>query len=114
MAFSPPASNGGSTITRYTVTATDSTTPANGGQTASGRRSPITVTGLDQRGHLHLHGDGHQRRGHRPPSSASNAVVPATVPDAPTIGTATAGNGSAVVAFTPPSTTAARPSPPTR
>ncbi len=28
------------------MTATDSTTPANGGQTASGASSPITVSGL--------------------------------------------------------------------
>ena len=40
------ASNGGSAITGYTVTATDPTTPANGGQTATGTTSPITVTGL--------------------------------------------------------------------
>jgi hypothetical protein len=36
VAFSPPASSGGAPITSYTVTATDETTPANGGQTASG------------------------------------------------------------------------------
>ena len=35
-------------------------------------------------------------------SAASNAVTPATVPGAPTIGTATAGNAQASVAFTPP------------
>ena len=34
------------TITGYTVTATDSTTPANGGQTGTGTGSPISVTGL--------------------------------------------------------------------
>ena len=41
-----PGFDEGSTITGYTVTAADSTTPANGGQTASGSASPITVTGL--------------------------------------------------------------------
>ncbi len=46
VSFSAPASNGGGTITSYTVTATDLTTPANGGQIASGTASPITVTGL--------------------------------------------------------------------
>ena len=44
VSFTAPASNGGSTITGYTVTATDSTTPANGGQTGTGTTSPITVT----------------------------------------------------------------------
>ena len=46
MSFGAPASNGGSTVRSYTVTATDTTTPANGGQAASGAASPITVTGL--------------------------------------------------------------------
>ncbi len=41
-----PGVDEGSTITGYTVTATDTTTPANGGQTASGASSPITVSGL--------------------------------------------------------------------
>lgn len=40
ISFSPPASDGGSSITSYTVTSTP------GGLTASGLASPITVTGL--------------------------------------------------------------------
>jgi len=40
--------------------------------------------------------------GTSPPSSPSNAVTPATVPDAPTIGTATAGNAQATVTWTAP------------
>src|SRR5204862_8282681 len=35
-------------------------------------------------------------------SGASNAATPATVPGAPTIGTATAGNGQATVSWTAP------------
>ena len=46
VSFTPPASNGGSTITGYTVTAKDNTTPANGGETGTGTTSPISVTGL--------------------------------------------------------------------
>ncbi|HBW18480.1 MAG TPA: hypothetical protein DEH11_05430, partial [Actinobacteria bacterium] len=46
VSFSPPSSNGGSPITSYTVTASDVTNPANGGQTATGAGSPLTVTGL--------------------------------------------------------------------
>ena len=45
VSFTAPFDNG-SAITSYTVTATDTTTPANGGQTASGASSPITVSGL--------------------------------------------------------------------
>ena len=36
-------------------------------------------------------------------SAASNSVVPVTIPDAPTIGTAVAGNAQATVSFTEPS-----------
>ena len=46
VSFGSPASNGGSPITGYTVTATDLTTPSNGGQTADGSDSPILVPGL--------------------------------------------------------------------
>ena len=46
VSWTAPASNGGSVITGYTVTAADATTPANGGQTISGAASPLTVTGL--------------------------------------------------------------------
>ncbi len=41
VSFTAPASNGGSTITGYTVTATDHTTSANGGETGTGATSPI-------------------------------------------------------------------------
>jgi Fibronectin type III domain len=44
--FSAPGSNGGSPISSYTVTAIDATTAANGGQTAVGAASPITISGL--------------------------------------------------------------------
>ncbi len=44
--FTAPASDGGSPITSYTVTATDVTRSWRGGQTATGTGSPITVTGL--------------------------------------------------------------------
>jgi phosphate transport system substrate-binding protein len=40
------AADNGSTITQYTVTATDGTNAANGGETAVGTASPILITGL--------------------------------------------------------------------
>ena len=40
VSFTAPVSNGGATITGYTVTATDTTTPANGGQTGTGSDQP--------------------------------------------------------------------------
>ena len=45
VAFTVPASDGGSAITSYTVTARDSTS-GNGGETATGSSSPVVVTGL--------------------------------------------------------------------
>ena len=46
VSFTPPASDGHNAITAYTVTATDTSHPANGGQTANGTLSPITVPDL--------------------------------------------------------------------
>jgi hypothetical protein len=46
VSFVQPAFHGASAITGYTVTATDTTAAANGGQTATGAASPIHVTGL--------------------------------------------------------------------
>ncbi|MFO0743518.1 MAG: fibronectin type III domain-containing protein [Candidatus Paceibacterota bacterium] len=58
---------------------------------------------IKQRYHLHLHSDSYKAQvGTSTPSSTSNSVTPATVPDAPTIGSVTAGNGQATVTFTPP------------
>jgi len=41
-----PGSDGGSTVTGFTVTATDLSNPGAGGQTATGAASPITINGL--------------------------------------------------------------------
>jgi hypothetical protein len=46
VSWSAPASDGGSTITAYTVTAVDSTTPANGGQTCTWTAGPLTCSVL--------------------------------------------------------------------
>ena len=46
VSFTAPATDGGSPITSYTVLATDTSNPANGGQSASGSSSPLTVTSL--------------------------------------------------------------------
>ena len=102
--FTPPSNNGGSTITSYTVTATDSTTPAHGGQTQSGSSSPITVTGLTNGDSYTFKVTATNAVGTGAASAASNAVVPLTVPDAPVIGTATGGNTEASVSFSPPDT----------
>lgn len=76
VSFSAPVDDGGSVILDYTVTATDTTTPGNGGQTATGAMSPILITGL-------MNGDGYtftvtarNAIGSSAPSAASAVVVP--------------------------------------
>jgi hypothetical protein len=102
--FSPPATDGGSVITGYTVTAVDSTDTYNGGQTASGTTSPVTVTGL-------VNGDSYtftvtatNALGTGPASAPSAILVPATESWPPTNATAIVppAPNTAVVAFTPP------------
>ena len=44
--WSAPDTDGGSPIAGYTVTATDSTTPANGGETCTWTSGPLTCTVL--------------------------------------------------------------------
>ena len=80
VAFTAPASDGGSAITSYTVTATDTTTPANGGQTATGAASPLVVTGLTNGDSYTFTVTATNGAGTGLASSPSNAVVPDTVP----------------------------------
>ena len=95
VSFTPPAPNGSSPITLYTVTSTP------GGITATGTASPITVTGLTNGTTYSFTVTATDSVGVTSvPSSASNSVTPATIPCAPTIVTATAGNALATVAFT--------------
>ncbi len=100
--FSPPTSNGGVHIRDYTVTALDRTDPARGGQTATRTGSPITVHGLTNGDSYTFTVQARNFYGKSRPSAPSNAVIPGTVPDPPTGVTATGGNQSASVAFTPP------------
>ena len=95
LTFSAPA-NGGSPITGYTATSTP------GGVTASGAASPLTVTGLTNGTPYTFTVRATNAVGDSAESPASNSVTPATVPGAPTIGTATAGDTQATVPFTAP------------
>jgi hypothetical protein len=74
VSFTAPAADG-SPISSYTVTATDQTTPANGGQTASGPGSPITVSGLTSGDTYTFTVTATNAIGTGPPSAPSNAVV---------------------------------------
>ncbi|MBF0485087.1 MAG: fibronectin type III domain-containing protein, partial [Candidatus Omnitrophica bacterium] len=101
--FTPPASNGGSPITGYTVTSNP------GGITATGTASPIVVTTLTNGTAYTFTVTATNAVGTSVPSAASNSVTPATVPGAPTIGTATPGNAQASVTFTPPASNGGSP-----
>ena len=72
--FSVPASNGGSAITGYTVTASP------GGVTASGAASPVTVTGLANGTSYTFNVRATNGAGTGSPSAASNAVTPNAAP----------------------------------
>lgn len=110
VAFTAPASNGGSAITAYTATCGGS----GASKTASGPASPLLVTGLTNGVAYTCSVKAANAQGSSL-ASGSVTVTPAasvtppdpgtptvSVPGAPTIGTATAGNTSASIAFTAP------------
>lgn len=86
--------NGGSPITSFVATASP------GGLTGTGV-SPIAVSGLTNGVAYTFTVVAVNAVGPSLASGISNSVTPASVPVTPTIGTATAGNASATVAFTP-------------
>jgi hypothetical protein len=100
VAFTAPASNGGSAITGYT--ATSSPGGFTGTCAAPCAAATITVTGLTNGTAYTFTVTATNGAGTGVASAASNSVTPASVPGAPTIGTATAGNAQATVSFTAP------------
>jgi hypothetical protein len=97
VSFSAPSNDGGSSISSYTVISLP------GGKTSSGASSPLTVAGLTNGTAYTFKVSATNGIGTSLPSNASNSVTPATVPDAPTIGTVTVGNGQVTVSFSSPS-----------
>lgn len=101
VSFTAPASNGGASITSYTVTSTP------GNITASGTTSPITITGLTPDTAYTFNVKAENFVGTGTASASSNSITTdATdvfVPGAPTVGVATkTGSTTATVAFTAP------------
>ena len=99
VAFTAPASTGGSAITGYKVTSFP------GSFTAIGANSPLLVTGLSNGTAYTFTVVAINAVGNSVASAASVAVTPQTVPGAPTSPVATAGNAQASVAFNAPAST---------
>lgn len=99
VSFSVPISNGGAAISGYTV----SSIPAGGVDSNAGSTGlSHLVTGLTNGLAYKFTVAATNTAGTGPLSAASNSVVPRTVPGAPLIGTATAGNLQASVVFAAP------------
>ena len=101
VSFEAGADNG-FPVTGYTVTATDTTDPADGGQSASGTTGPLVVTGLTD-------GDGYTFTvtettsiGTSADSAASSTATPDALPGTPTGVTGAAGNDEVEVSFDAP------------
>jgi hypothetical protein len=94
VSFTAPAYDGGEAITGYIVTSTPSSI------TATGSASPISVTGLASGVSYTFTVSAINTVGTGAPSSATTAVTATTIPQAPTIGTATGSNAAASVTFT--------------
>ena len=103
VSFSPPLSNGGAAISSYIVTSNPD------GITATGTFSPITISGLTNGTTYTFSVVAINSTGAGAASSASNSVTPLTVPGAPVIGTAVAGDGLATISFSPPSVAGGSP-----
>ncbi|MCX6809834.1 MAG: PKD domain-containing protein [Candidatus Berkelbacteria bacterium] len=96
--FTPPAYDGGGTITGYTVTSTP------GSKTGTGAGSPIVVSGLTNGTTYTFTVHATNVAGNSSESSPSSEATPATVPGVPTVIVATAGNAQATISFSAPDT----------
>ena len=99
ISFTAPVSNGGSAITSYTATSSPGGLTTTLNQAGSGT---ITFTGLTNGTAYTFTVTATNSVGTGAASAPSNSVTPCTVPGAPTIGTATAGNAQATITFTAP------------
>ncbi|MFL6004541.1 MAG: fibronectin type III domain-containing protein, partial [Nocardioides sp.] len=102
--WTPPASNGGSAITGYEVRVVNATTNAQVGalRPAGAAATSLVVTGLTNGTQYQFQVRAINGVGASAYSALSNTVTPATVPGAPQILNATAGNASATVRWNAP------------
>ena len=106
--WSPPASNGGATITSYSVRIFENGSLVRAIPQPAGA-TQVTVSGLTN-GEPHTFAVAAANSyGTGQPSAHSDPVVPRTSPSAPVIGTPSPGAASAVVRWSPPSTDGGSP-----
>lgn len=100
VAFSAPASNGGGTITGYKYS-------VNGGSsyTSVGTTSPFVISSLTNGTAYTVLLRATNAAGDSAATTASSAVVPCTVPSAPTVGSVVPGNQTLTVAYSAPAST---------
>ena len=104
--FSAPSVTGSTPISGYTVISKPAGgVDANAGTTALSH----AITGLANGTSYTFTVTASNAAGAGPPSLPSSAVIPATVPGAPLFPIATAGNGQALVTFSPPIVDGGRP-----
>ena len=105
VSWTAPSSTGGGPVISYTLAASPGTATA----VAPGTATSATVTGLTNGTSYTFTVTAVTAGGPGPVSAASNAVMPAAPPGAPTGVTATAGNEQATVSWTAPSSNGGSP-----
>ena len=100
VAFTPGNANG-YTVSSFSVTCSSSDSGAVTAVSNSGGTSPITVNGLTNGKTYTCSVHATNAIGAGPQSTNSNAIIPATVPSAPTVGTVTRSGAGLRVPFTP-------------
>ena len=99
VAFTAPADNGGATITGYTATSSPGGITGTVYQSGDGT---IIVGGLTNGTAYTFKVKATNSVGTSIASAVSNSVIPATVPNSPTVTSVTSNNGQVIVAFTAP------------